>query len=203
MPTPIATRATTFWSTATAKAYVGASDTSQDLLITQIADAVSERFENETNRIFVTRALSEIHDGIGHRSLWLRRYPVQSLVSLAAVQRLGDTPVTYVYQTDYDVNLITGELRMRTQWLPRGWQNVTVTYTAGFGAQDAATLPADLYQAGLDWIKALYSKKTTGAVAATSLTLGNSTMIVREDMPKPMKDLLARWRAPQLVGVTR
>lgn len=196
---PTSTRATTLWGLASVKSYIGINDSALDLVVTQIADAVSERIESETNRVFVTRAVSETHDGDGSRRVWLRRFPVVSVASLSAVLRLGDTPTSYTYLTDYDINLLTGELRMRTSALNRGWQNVTAAYTAGFGAQDAATLPADVVQAGLDWVKVLYDKKVNGPVIA----LGHSQPAVAGDIPTPIRSTIARWRAPQLVGLTR
>jgi uncharacterized phiE125 gp8 family phage protein len=196
----MATKATTLWALATVKNYLGITDASQDALVTQIADAVSQRIESFCgDRVFVTRAFTdEFYDGDQTRFLRLRRFPVTTFTSLA----MKDTPdgdfIGYVEQTDFDLDYRLGRLRMRNLPLRRGFQNIKVTYTAGFGAQDAVTLPADVLQAGLDYVKLVYDEKTSGAIAATQVNLGPSNLMLKPGIPWGVKAVLDSWRVRRL-----
>lgn len=194
-----ATKATTLFGLAAVKGWLRVTDAGQDSQIAQIADAVSARMEAATKRIFVRRTLSEVCDGDGSRRLFLKKYPVVSVTTLT-VKSTPDqlTPTAYVAGTDFDADLTTGRLQMRNLPFVRGFQNVAVTYVAGWDAQDGPALPADIYQAGLDYVKAVYQEYSTNAIAASSVSLGPTTFLLKPDLPYGIKRVLDQWRGGSL-----
>ncbi len=195
-----ATRATTLFSLDVVRPHVQnaigtEAETADDARLALVADGVSARIESETRRVFVTRSLTEVRDGDDRRTLRLRTYPVESIDSLTVADDAGGTPVALVEGTDYDVDFRIGEIRLRTRVFTRGFQNVAVIYTAGFDAQDGADLPADIYQAGLDYVKFAYKRTQSDGLASSSVTTGG---VSGTFIPAPPKDVLAvldSWRA--------
>ena len=185
----MATAATTLWALATARTYVGATGNSKDTLITQIADGVTALIESKRRRTYVTRTLAEDRDGDGSNLIYLHELPVVTLTSVTIKRTPDGTPET-IASTDYDVDKPRGRLRLRSTIFTRGFANVSIGYDAGYGVQDAVTLPRDVYQAGLDIVKAIFDEVTTGAVAATSINVGPATFTVKPSWPKHVRAML-------------
>jgi uncharacterized phiE125 gp8 family phage protein len=189
----VATAATTLFGLTVVKNYLGVTDTTNDTLITQIADAVSARIESKTGRIFVTRTVTaEKHDGNGTMQLMLRKFPVGTVSALTVTSTPGGTAVSYTSGTDFDLDTFAGRIQMRNDPFFAGFQNVSVTYTAGFGAQDNAALPQDVYEAGLEYCKAVYDEKTTGTIAATSVSMGGTSFMLKPGMPWHITEALCK-----------
>lgn len=193
-----ATQATTLFGLSAVKSWLKVSDSSQDALITQIADAVSQRVEAVTKRAFVTRSFTETRDGDGKLLLLLRHYPISVWTSFTVKDTPDGTPNPFVNGTDFDLDVRLGRLLMRVQAITRGFQNVVATYTAGFDAQDGAALPQDVYEAGLDYVKVVYSEFDANAIAANSVALGPSTFVLKPQLPYGIKSVLDQWRGGHL-----
>lgn len=190
----MATRATTLFSLDTVKHYLQVSDGSRDTELDNLADAISERIEAHTGRVFVTRTVVDTLNGSGAVRLFLRKMPVVSLSSLTLKDTPDQvTPTPLVSGTDIDLDLKTGIVRRRSGTFTKGFQNVVATYTAGWGAQDASTLPADVVFAGLKWIKAEWDERTSNAVAASSISIGPSSMILKPGLPAGIQATLNTW----------
>jgi hypothetical protein len=166
--------------------------------VAMIADAVSERVENETSRSFVTRTLTETRNGNGKRAMRLRMFPVIAMTSLSVTDTPGGTPHALVLNTDYDLDARKGEVRLRAGVFTRGFQNVSAGYSAGFGAQDSATLPADIYQAALDYVKFTYQRLSSDAVVASSINIGPSSVMVLPGIPKDIQRVIDQWGVVRL-----
>jgi hypothetical protein len=193
------TRATSLCGLAAMKTWLQVTDTSDDARLITIGDAVSERIETYTNRFFATRTFTEVYDGDGSRLLLLREYPVASIASLTVKETPTSTPLALVNGTDYDVEARTGRVVLRSRAFSRGFQNVAATYDSGYGAKDAATLPADIYQAALDYIKLVWNELTSNAIAATQISAGNETFILKPQMPWGIKQTLDSWTRRRLL----
>ena len=193
----MATRLTSLCSLAAARAYVGVTDegdTAHDSLLTQIADGVSESFEQATGRRFVTRTLTEYHDGHGDAVLFLHYFPVISVTSIKVRRSPSDAAFETVDSASYRIALDRGAITFHDDHLDVGRSNVEVIYSTGYGAQDAATLPGDVYLAALDMVKALYTEAASGAQAASAVNIGNHSFIIKPDWPKHVKQVLTAWR---------
>ena len=196
---PDATRSTTLFALAKVKTFVGATGaTTDDALLVQIADGVSERIERDTQRKFVNRTVTEYPQAKGDK-LFLRNVPVSSVTTVKTRTTLADALST-VAATEYEADLDLGILwakgvvsGIQTVW-PDGERLTEVVYVAGWGVQDAATLPADIYEAGLEYAKFAYLKTKSPGVIAGSINVGPHSITVIPDVPKELRDLFASWR---------
>jgi hypothetical protein len=191
---PATTATTSIWSLATARDWlrIPPSATERDDEIAALADAVTVLIERERQEQIVSRAIVEILPGTGHSRLLLGHCPVTTFTSLAIVRTPGQTAETI---TAFDVDLAAGIVQLRSDIFTVGVANVAATYTAGYGAQDAATLPRDVYTAGLDLLKILWDSKDTGTIAASSVGVGvTGTFVIRQDWPPHVRRMLERGR---------
>jgi gp6-like head-tail connector protein len=189
------TKATTLFTIAEVKTWLTVTDASDDARLIQIADAVSERIDAYCRRTFVTRTgVVELHDGNHKNTLFARNFPIIQVGGLTVLQSPSDTtPSTYVSGTDFDTDKRTGRIRLRLNTFTRGFQNVTLTYDHGFDRKDGPALPQDVYQAGLDYCKLVYSELSANAIAATTISAGNSTFVLKPAMPWGIKQVLDGW----------
>jgi hypothetical protein len=184
------TRATTLWSLAVVKDYCKATATGHDATLIRIADGVSERIDAYVRRPFVTRSVVERRDGSGTRELPLRFFPVQAVTE--AKYRV--TPLdawTVLDPSAYEVDGVRGAVILSALWWPKVRQGAEVSYDAGFGAKDSATLPADVYQAALDFVKFVYDRWKSDAIALGSLNLQQAgSAVIVPALPKDVKDAI-------------
>lgn len=167
-----ATAPTTLFTLEAFKAWlkIQGVETSDDERLIIAADGASAEIEGELDIFFVKRSVTEQFDGDGKTFRVLQNAPVVSIDSL--------TIDGSVIASGYTLNGNTGIL-----YLPAGFtagvQNVVLGYTTGYDVQGGAALPRDIYRASFDLAKAIYDELTAGVIAATSVTLGNSTMVVK------------------------
>lgn len=208
MPT-IATQATTIWSLATVKTFLNVTDTTQDQILTWIADGVSRLLEREGRQLFVTRTLTQRFDGRAQRVLFLPEYPVVSVASVQVKYYAYDV-WTAILPTDYDVDGSTGRVFLKQWWFPRGFQAIQIVYDAGYGIQDSGFPAAsdsngvrlhegkaDVYELGLEMVKYVYQLKANGAMTA-NVTLGPASFIVRPAWPMHVQMQLANLPRPRI-----
>ena len=204
----MATRTTTLWSLAVVRDWLAGTGsigtTDLDTEIERIADSASEFIEVETGWKFVSRELDETYNGDGSRLLRLRNGPLPSTGTITLLTILRDeddvSPDT-IASTAYHVDTELRILRLKTHKdavdpFTRGFQNVNVKYNVGFGAQDAATLPADIVRAGLDLCKYMWTEYTSGAIAASQISIGPGNVFLKPDLPLSVKQVINRWRIP-------
>jgi len=108
--------------------------------------AASARIERYCHRAFALATRIEVFDGDGTGNLFLRTVPVVSISSVVIRDRTGVLTTYDGTQVLFDER--TGELQLytptATTWVvfPGGFQNITVTYTAGF-----TSIPEDVQEA--------------------------------------------------------
>lgn len=193
----MATAATTLWSVGVVRTYVGITggDTSKDSILERIANGVTAFIERDTRRKFVTRSKTEIRDGDGGKCLFLYEYPVVSITSINIV-RTPEGVEELIPPANYTQNLEQGKLYFHQDRLNRGCGNLTIVYSHGYGAQDAATLPADIVEAGLQLCKLLFTQETVGAAGQAQVTIGAHTISINPSWPKEIRDTIEHWRRP-------
>lgn len=143
---------------------VTTSDTSQDALISTLADSVLATMEARLGRTLTSAAYTDVYDGNGRRTLYLRHDPVTAVSSITrdgAAVEFGMTavwpPATAVL-TDGMALTLTDD----TVWT-LGVANVIVSYTAGW-----VTPPDDLVTAGALWVVQLFRTGRRFPVSAES-----------------------------------
>lgn len=189
----MATRATTLFSTNKVKAFCNVQGATIDAIIEQIADGCSDRIEAFTRRHFVTRAVTKVLDGDGSNILRLPNYPIASLTSAQYRFTLLDAWVSLDITNEVELDEVHGLLYLKQLCWPEGDRLAKVVYNSGYGAQDNAALPGDVYQIGLDYCKFVYDRWKANTITTGSITVGGpgGSAVVIPDIPKDMKDALA------------
>ncbi len=169
------------------QSYLGLSDA--DDLLTEINTRVSAAVRAYCGRPFEGTDYAEYHDGEGHDTVFLRRAPVNSIAGLS-VGTSGVLSEDYVFYPE------AAMIRMASGTFPSGKRNVLVNYNAG-----DATVPEDVKQAALDWIKAVYDARgITAASTISSERTGDYAVTYRDDassaaaMPGSVRDILSLYR---------
>jgi uncharacterized phiE125 gp8 family phage protein len=196
---PAATKTTTLFSLDAVKSYltVKSANTDQDAILVRIADGVSERIEQLTQRAFVTRLITETLDGNGRSSIRFNTFPIQTISQLRTRTDLSFS-FALVDPANYVLEGRTGIVHLKADVFPLGPLTVEGQINAGFGAQDGQTLPADVYQAGLDWVKFVYDRKAAGLVLAGSANMGNMSIALIPEPPKDVLSALQPWKKLRL-----
>lgn len=131
-----------FNTTAKLKAWLKITVSTDDTIIEELGEGVDQRFYDFLGSDFATQAYtSEKYDGNGQTKLWLRHRPITAVASLeineVAVQAAADSiSAGFLFDKDQlyivqGTNVPVGSV-LFTDRFPRGQQNISVTYTAGF-----------------------------------------------------------------------
>lgn len=156
-----------------------AADVSDDVVLTQLAESVTEEFERLTGRVWVSRAISETLHGSGTRLLTLRAYPVASPLTTFTQDGTAVDASTYVLDA-------AGGLIWRTSGVwTAGIGNFAVGYTAGYAR---ASLPASVLQLAAEMLRWRYTDWTANADHVSTLTAYGSQYIPRSSWPYHVKD---------------
>lgn len=178
-------------SPATGTITVSGPDTREDVLICQIGNRVSQQLEKATGRLFVLRTgLTETWNGNDRPVRMFRYMDIVGLTSLTVDGGALDASAYFLEGRVGQVTLKDGA------GFTGGIGNCVAAFSAvGWGTQDA--MPddvSDIVEAGLEQVKAVYDEKVSGAVAASSITIGPSSFVVKPGMNYNVKDIIALWK---------
>jgi hypothetical protein len=158
----------------------------QDAILTLVGDRASELFERATSRVFKARTgLTEVLNGPGRRSLFLKYFPILALTSLTVDGQPVD-PAAYVVHADLGMVQRTGG----SVW-PEGTGNIAATYNAGFVDED---LPSDAVGTTLDIARFIYSRHAVNGEMTSSINIGPSGISIQQGLPRDLRDAIARLR---------
>lgn len=125
--------------------YLKIPDRDEDPVLEQHLLSASSDVETETGRLMLLGDRSEVRNGNGQRSIFLRQYPIVSVTSLL----IEGEPVSARSSANPDGYVIAdaeaGELAIPAGGFPRGVANVEIVYRAGY-----ESIPPDLEQAVLE-----------------------------------------------------
>ena len=150
---------------ATAKSYLGITDTASDTEITRMIDAASEYLEQSCGRVFsqTTHTQTVISDGSG--SVFLTNAPIAfPNYGIDSWVKVSDVLLS---EDDFRVYVDRGEIEFVLS-VP-SCAPIEVQYRGGY-----STIPADIVQACLEMIAVFYNK--TIAKGVTRETLGSATI---------------------------
>lgn len=185
-----------------AQEHIGGESAGDLERLTRAVNAAANYVELRTGRIASREFSNEVHDGSGCRDLVLVREPVTSVSAVAFLA--AEWPVYWdpVDLSLYPVLVLTPARRriaFRNLVFPRGFQNVRVTYEAGFGdAGGVAPMPDLLKELSLQIARKLYEEREDDRVASVT-TQGGPTgsqviSYLNEALPKLTLDLLDGFR---------
>lgn len=208
---------------ANVKTYLGITDASQDAMITQLINSVSDDIASRCNRVFLSAERTEKLAGNGRQALLLTFYPVTDVKSVT----LNDTALTA--GTDFVVEADEGYLfkmegvwpkiesgqTLRPPYIPELplvdenslKRNIEVVYTAGYilpyqattGANPiVSTLPYDLEMACIKMVAADINRK--GSEHEKSENLGPlQSAFLDSDYSESVLGVLERYKRPVIV----
>ena len=163
----------------------------QDALITLVGDRVCADLEREAGRTFKKRAtVTDVLDGSGTRAIVLSRVPVLAVASVTVEGSVIDP-------TLYTVEKTLGLVRLKSGTFARVLGNVSVVYSAGY---EDADLPADAIGVALDVARYVYDRASTGAIAASSLSIGGSNISIVPGLPRDLRNSIERLRSGRMVA---
>jgi len=196
----MATKATTFLSLAKIKEYLTAANpnAARDLVLERIADGVTERIERLTGRTFVNRSIVEKLNAAGRGSVFLRTLPV-SEVTLVRVR--PDLQSSWETLSEFELDEFIGQLHLINRTFYAGPLTAEITYTAGYGAQDAATLPSDAVQCFLDYLTFCLKRNEAGMIMAGSQSFGGNSITLVPEPPKDLRDAIMNLRKVRSIGL--
>jgi len=161
------------------------------IIIEHIINGVSQMIATYSTRAWIQTVYTALAlDGNGKPEQYLPNWPV---AAIPAPTITLDT-VLLVVDTDYHIDLSKGKLiREGGSVWAASIQNLVVTYTAGYEAED---LPADIKLAALIQISAQYRPFLTKSHGDTSSSVQGASVSVAEGGLLPeVKDILELHRA--------
>jgi hypothetical protein len=160
-------------------------DTSADDLLERMIDAASVTIERYCGRTFLQANYTEVRHGTGQRRMSVRNIPMTAVSSVTVngrsiPARPGATGQGFTFD-QYCVNLTGYDFT-------DGYDNVAISYTAGFAA-----VPADVDLACCELVSLRY--KTIDRLGVTSKSLaGESISFNMGDFSEPVKRALDQYR---------
>lgn len=163
------------------KAWLKVTNSGDNAIIDDLAEAVDQRFFSELGEDFIEQAYSEKYDGNGQTKLWLRHRPVTAVSSLkineVVVAAAPDSlSAGFLFDTD-QLYLVQGTRVLApnfqfTDRFSRGQQNISVDYMAGVSAANA---PKDLV--GMHLKQVSYEYRERDRIGTKSKTLGSDQTV--------------------------
>lgn len=185
-----------------AREFLGNESDGEIERITGLINAASEWCERKFEGPIKSRTwTNEVFDGSGSRELALTQQPVTAVTAVSFLKNPAPVEWDPVVLATYPVVIVTpGRRRIafRNAVFPAGFQNVQVTYTAGYGdAADVAPMPDLVKQVCLQAVKVLYEAKDDDGVSAVTVggpTGAQTTTYLDRVLPKSTLDILTSFR---------
>jgi hypothetical protein len=185
------------------KNWLGLTNANDDQLLTTLIANVSQAALSFLRRASLASAsYTEKYDGTGTPTLALLNYPITAVSSLTinnmTIQASPDGVVTGYVFDDYTLKLIglggAWDLAPAFYGTPenfiKGFQNVAVSYTAGY-----ASVPADISQALVEWCAFRYRARGWIGQKSKHLATGESVTFVDDNgMPEYVKHVLKHYK---------
>ncbi len=184
-------------SLAEAKTFLKISASSEDSVIEDFINRASIWANDYTGRRLKSRSNSDVYDGDGSDLLLLRDYPLVSIVDLRIDDGSYEGAPPQTTSEDYTLNLPSGLIKLKNGVLfVKGFQNVDITYTAGY-----TTAPETVKEAVLLYVGHLYRRQYADQkFGVQSETVGDRTTTYGSDdiIPKA-KSLLNPYRSERVL----
>ena len=163
-------------------------DLTQDSMVEFFINAASDYIESETDRKLKSQSQTEYHDGKKSNILVLREFPVTAIASLKfdyTGKFTGNE--TIVNAENYGIGDEGNSLYYRG-YLPSGYRNIQIVYTAGL-----ATIPMDLQNACLWAMTYYYQMRENKDIGRTAKGKGDESVSILQEMPPEVKNIVARY----------
>ena len=171
-----------------AKEHLGipSGTTSVDSRVETIINAASGMIERYCRRILVTQAHEQFSDGRGQNKLLLHEYPVASVQNLYIDQDSVFSATTLIDTDDYALEK-ESVIVMLDRTLPRGYRNIKVEYTAGYGVAGDGNIPSDIEWACAELVSWFYNSTSNHRIGIISQGKQNENVTFEQTLPGNVK----------------
>jgi hypothetical protein len=172
--------------------------TADDDLIKLWINTATDDLERECDRQLSSRAVTgELHHGRGQNALLLRQWPITAISELRIDAKSEFTDAsTLIPTTDYQVGDDGNSIIYKNAVFPRGYNNLRVTYTAGF-----TTVPSDLVMAALWIVSWMHSIRNAADIGRASKNKEGETVSYLQTSPQYVKDAVARYKRTEFPSI--
>lgn len=181
--------------------YCGQSNPSgiEATIFQRIVNAATTRVEKYCRRPFVARTITEIQDGKGFQTLYLRVRPVVSVTSVEWLNWDGTTFDTFT-GSEIMTNLSEGTIRLQSgSRFNSGLQNWRIIYSASYA--NLAAVPDDVILAFLALCQKWWRDHTDRQDDIQTQTVEGQTIFFNQDeMPPKIAGMLSPYRLPVGMG---
>jgi uncharacterized phiE125 gp8 family phage protein len=167
------------------KAWLNLSTTSDDTLLASLITNVSGFITSGLNRAVLSASYTETRDGTGGRTLAFGVTPVTAVTSLTINGRTIP-PAPDNFNPGYRFG--PSRLSLYGFRFTQGYDNVAVSYTAGF-----ASVPDDLAQACIQLVALRYRERDRIGLVSKGLA-GEATAFLQKAMTDDVAAVLQRYR---------
>jgi Phage gp6-like head-tail connector protein len=173
---------------ANVKQYSAITIATDDQLLTRLISALSTFIQTWLNRTIASASYTDVINGIDSQRVQFANYPVTAVASLTIdgiAVPAAPVPIT-AYWTGYVFD--TQQIMVQGYRFTRGFQNISIAYTAGF-----ATTPLDIEQACLEIIDLRYKQRSQTGFISKSIA-GETVTFDKKDMSASTLTLLQNYR---------
>ena len=155
--------------------------------------SASSFFEDVCSRDFITKTYTDDFNGSGNFRLLLRQTPVTAVASVSICGR--SIPAASGSNPGYKFDQYG--LWLRGWVFPKTIKEITVTWTAGYGA-GAANMPLDLQQAIAEMCNVKYKRMPMADKTSISMLGDQTTAFVATELTPFVKQVLSNYKPPFL-----
>jgi uncharacterized phiE125 gp8 family phage protein len=166
------------------------TETSQDTLVEFFINASSEMLERETDRKLKAQSIVDTVHGRSSNIVLLSQWPVNSITELR-IDNSSDfvDASTLIDADEYRVGDDKNTLVLLSRTFPKGYNNVRVTFNAGY-----STVPSDLEHACL-WMVFFYHKiRIAEDIGRQSRSKGDESTSLLQEAPADVKNTILRYK---------
>jgi hypothetical protein len=183
-----------------AKAWLDITGDKDDDLLQSLVTNVSQRILNNLNRpTLVVSTYAERYDGSDTPQQALRNFPIVSVSSLSvngkAVVQSPDGVLPGFTFDQYALKLVDTPIfpsfpgSAGGAFFCRGFQNIAVTYQAGYSA-----IPFDIVEAARQWVAYLYRQRSRIGQTSKHLSTGETVSFSQKEMPDFVAQTLQQYK---------
>ena len=183
---------------ATTKGFLGISDASLDSEVERLINTASQSIERITSRILVNATHTEYHNGRRSNMIQTRQWPITGGPSTNSKPQIffdddgtGSFSGSEVDDSEYWVHEMQTQIIRRTGNWPKGYRNIKVVYTAGYGAGgDSASMPSDLENACLQFVAWEFRQNNDRRIGVDTKTKLGETVRYTQGVPQFIMELI-------------
>jgi len=170
---------------ANVKQWLGVTVSTDDAFLGRLISFASVFVQNLLNRNILSTAYTETYDGNSGTALFLPNYPITAVSSLT-IDGISIPAASSPLVSGYTFN--STRISLNGYRFNRGYNNVAISYTAGF-----ASVPLDLEQAVIEIVGIKYREiKRIGEVSKS--IAGEVVSFSQADIPPTAKTILQQFK---------